>query len=217
MTPKGSWLDVHGIMENTQQYTMNLKEPIESITLSGDGEPTLYPYLPHLITRLRSFRDHQFPNVPLTILTNASSLSKPTVVQALRLCDRVIAKLDAGDSITFHAINQPAPNVPSLDEIVRNLMTFRNEVGRKLILQTLLMTSTKSGIITNTIDNALHALKNVFQQINPDTIQLYTISRTPAESYCAPVQTSFLETVAQQINPNIDGHVVIYPSIKNSR
>ncbi len=54
--------------------------PIDSITFSGDGEPTLNPEFPEIVDTTISLRDSLYPSAVVSVLTNATGRGNPAVV-----------------------------------------------------------------------------------------------------------------------------------------
>src|SRR5690606_34812133 len=83
------------------------KTPIDVITYSGSGEPTLASNLEEMIDGIRNLA----PSLPQYVLTNATELHLPQVRAALKKLDKVIVKIDAADEELFSRVNRPAPGV----------------------------------------------------------------------------------------------------------
>ena len=49
---------------------------IDSITFSGDGEPTLNPFFPEMVDVTIALRDKYFPEAKVSVLSNATRLGK---------------------------------------------------------------------------------------------------------------------------------------------
>jgi len=104
--------------------------PVDTVTFSGVGEPTLAANLAELVVVGRE----TLPGRPVAILTNASLISREDVRRDLALFDVVVAKLDAASEELFRQINRSL--VPcALDDIVVGLRRFRQAFGGKLALQ----------------------------------------------------------------------------------
>jgi wyosine [tRNA(Phe)-imidazoG37] synthetase (radical SAM superfamily) len=103
--------------------------PVDYVTFSGLGEPTLASNLGYLIQVVREFR-----TTPVAVLTNASLLNAPSVQASLQFADYVIAKLDAADEEVLLRVNRP--RIPcSLAEIIQGICTFRQGFAGRLALQ----------------------------------------------------------------------------------
>ena len=83
--------------------------PVDSITFSGDGEPTLNPEFPQIIDDTLRLRDLYYPQAKVSVLSNATRVHLPAVFEALRRVDNPIMKIDAPTNALAALINQPAP------------------------------------------------------------------------------------------------------------
>ena len=69
--------------------------PLDVITFSGNGEPTLHPEFEGVIDDTIALRDRYFPNVKISVLSNATRLGSESVCRALARVDNNILKLDS--------------------------------------------------------------------------------------------------------------------------
>ena len=83
--------------------------PVDSITFSGDGEPTLNPEFPLIIDDTLHLRDRYYPSAKVSVLSNATRVHIPEIFNALRRVDNPIMKLDAPTNELAEKINIPAP------------------------------------------------------------------------------------------------------------
>ena len=157
------------------QGTVN--EP-DAITFAGNGEPTIHPHFAGIIDDTIEARNLYAPKAAISILSNASMLHKPSVVEALKKVDKNIQKLDSGIESTFQTINQ-ASNGLTLDKIIGNLIAFEG----KLIIQTLFVRGEYNGkVIDNTTKEEIEAWLKVLVKIDPEYVMIYPIDRgTPAK------------------------------------
>jgi wyosine [tRNA(Phe)-imidazoG37] synthetase (radical SAM superfamily) len=107
---------------------------INTITLSGSGEPTLARNLGEILVMAR-----QMTLKPIGVLTNGSLLSDRAVREELALADWVAIKVDAISDDSFHRINRPMPTL-NLQEIWFGLLQFRQIYSGHLAIQTMLLT-----------------------------------------------------------------------------
>ena len=56
---------------------------IDSITIAGNGEPTLAPHLDEIVDVVTASRDRDWPQAQTVILTNGTTVHKPSVRAAL--------------------------------------------------------------------------------------------------------------------------------------
>lgn len=152
---------------------------VDSLTLSGNGEPTLYPYFAEIAFEVRRLRDRYCPGARITLFSNATTLMHPGVQAALQHIDRPILKLDAGDATTFAQVNRPAAGV-DFAGVVETLRGIRD-----LTLQTVLI----DGPVTNASGDAFEAWLRTVAELKPKLIQIYstdypvpdaTVQRVPA-------------------------------------
>ena len=65
-------------------------EPLDVITFSGNGEPTVHPRFPEIIDAVVSLRDRHFPRAKVSVLSNSTRIFSPAVADALRRVDNNI-------------------------------------------------------------------------------------------------------------------------------
>jgi wyosine [tRNA(Phe)-imidazoG37] synthetase (radical SAM superfamily) len=106
----------------------------DAITFAGNGEPTIHPLFPEILDDAIELKDKYFPEARVSVLSNASTLDKPAVFNALRKTGNSILKLDAGTEEMFRLINGPRSGI-TLHDIISKLVEFRGE----LIIQTLFL------------------------------------------------------------------------------
>ncbi len=147
---------------------------VDSITFSGNGEPTIHPEFAKIVDITLRIRDEYLKDAKVSVLSNASMIWKKEVRQALMKVDNPILKIDSTDKDIVNAVNRPAPGY-SLDKTIEDLKKFNGN----FILQT---------IFFKTIDFDLTDKKltedwrNLVRQLRPRQIMMYTLDRdTPAK------------------------------------
>ncbi|MCX6270145.1 MAG: radical SAM protein [Bacteroidetes bacterium] len=144
-----------------------------SLTLAGNGEPTVHPEFSAIVDGTIELKNKHFPKARISVLSNASMIWQPHIMEALKKLDNNIQKLDAGTEEMFQLINQPKIPV-SLREIVDNLKHFNG----KVTLQTLFVRGEINGkIIDNTSEEEVAAWLLLVKEINPKRVMLYSIER----------------------------------------
>ena len=147
--------------------------PIDSITFSGDGEPTLNPEFPRIIDDTLALRAAFFPNAKVSVLSNATRVHIDSIFQALRKVDNPIMKIDAPTDALAAKINRPAPGY-SVERTVQALKRFDGD----FILQTMFL---KSSDFDSASPEVLKPWMDIVRKLRPRLIQLYSIDRpTPA-------------------------------------
>ena len=148
--------------------------PIDSITFSGDGEPTINPDFPEIIDITLELRDMYYPEAVVSVLSNATMIGKKEVFEALRKVDNPILKLDAPTDELVSIINQPQ-GAYSVADVVENLKCFEGN----FVLQTMFL---KSDMFDSSEPAQLAAWMDIVREVRPREIMVYTIDReTPAE------------------------------------
>jgi wyosine [tRNA(Phe)-imidazoG37] synthetase (radical SAM superfamily) len=147
------------------------------ITFAGNGEPTLHPDFSGIIDDSIKLRNKFFPEAKIAVLSNSTTITNPSVKDALLKVDMNILKLDSAFDKTVRIHNQPRVNV-SVDELIENLKKFNG----KLIIQTLFLQGKYNGmIIDNTTPEEVNAWLEALERIRPAEVMIYTISRDAPE------------------------------------
>lgn len=160
--------------------------PVESITLAGNGEPTLYPAFYQFVRGLLALRDTYFPKVKVGILSDASQIHRPEIKRALMLLDDRCMKLDAGKPELLHQINRPRGNF-DFNRLVQALKDLPD-----IIIQSLFFT----GSFNNIHPEHLEAWIEQLSFIRPKGVQVYSIDRHPADRSLRKVGRQKLEEIA---------------------
>jgi len=159
------------------------------VTLSGSGEPTLHRDLGRIVEAIKAMTD-----IPLAVLTNGALLGDPQVRRALLPADLIAPSLDAGDETTFRRINRPCEGV-TFDSVVAGLKALRAEYDGRIALEVLFVAGVNDG------DEEVDRLKAVIEAVGPDSVDLNTVTRPPAESDARPVTGASLERIAARLGP----------------
>ena len=169
--------------------------PLDVITFSGNGEPTLHPDFADIIDDTIALRDKYFPDVKISVLTNATRIGRPAVAEARRKVDNNIMKLDSAVEATVEALDRPNAGY-SLEKTIEYLAGF----GEQGIVQTMMCCGEHDGtIIDNTTDEEVEALIAAYRVIKPREIMLYTIDRPTPEINLKRVSKDKLDSIAARI------------------
>ncbi len=158
---------VRQIFVSTQTIEQDLQPfapwNVDSVTLSGSGEPTLALNLGSILVMAK-----KLTGKPVTVLTNGSLLENPEVCADLAIADQVAVKLDAVLPDPFRRINRPATGV-RLQQIWSGLEQFRRQYSGHLAIQTMLLSE------WNEQQQAEYIV--MMEKLQPDEIQLNTPTR----------------------------------------
>ena len=145
---------------------------IDSITFSGNGEPTLNPDFPEMVDIVLELRDRYYPGAVVSVLSNATSAGDPAIADALRKVDNPILKLDAPDNRGVELVNRPAFPY-DIDKIVDALKAF----GGNFILQTMFLRW--DGYDTA---EGLEKWMDIVRSLHPRSIMVYSLDRETPQS-----------------------------------
>ncbi|HBN01766.1 MAG TPA: radical SAM protein [Rikenellaceae bacterium] len=142
---------------------------IDSITFSGDGEPTLNPDFANIIDITLELRNRYFPNAKVSVLSNATRTYRTDVFEALTKVDNPILKIDAPTDALAAIINQPQGEY-HVEDIVQYLMKFEGN----FVLQTMFL---KSPDFDSSSPEVLDGWMNIVRRLRPREIMVYTLDR----------------------------------------
>ena len=146
--------------------------PIDSITFSGDGEPTLNPDFPEIVDLTLELRDRYYPGAKVSVLSNATRIGREDVFQALRKVDNPILKLDAPTDEAAALVNRPAGGY-HVEDVVRGLERFEGD----FVLQTMFLKG--DGFAT---EDWVDGWMDLVRRLRPREVMVYTIDReTPMQ------------------------------------
>ena len=126
--------DVQEALETKLQACLASATPIDSITFSGDGEPTLNPEFPAIIDLTLALRDRYYPAAKVSVLSNATRAGEEAVFQALRKVDNAILKLDAPTDELAALVNRPAKGY-RVQDVVKAMERFQGQ----FVMQTIFL------------------------------------------------------------------------------
>ena len=165
---------VRNALEDKLMNLMLEGTPIDSITFSGDGEPTLNPEFPRIIDDTLALRDTYCPGAKVSVLSNATRVHIPEVFDALSKVDNPIMKIDAPTNELVRLINNPAPGY-DVASVVEALKRFNGD----FCLQTMFL---RSPAFHSDAPEVLDGWKAIVRELRPRQIMVYTIDRPTPQS-----------------------------------
>ena len=147
----------------------HLHDKIDVITITANGEPTLYPYLDELIDELNKIKN----STQTLILTNSSTLVNEKVFNSLLKLDQVKLSLDAVSNSVFKRIDRPHVNI-EIEQIVQKVIEFSKVYKGKLFIEILFVKD------LNDTKEEIQKLNDVLMQLKVTRIDIGTIDRPPA-------------------------------------
>lgn len=184
------------LLESRLKNMSEAGEPLDVITFSGNGEPTLHPDFSGVIDDTIRLRDKYYPSAKVSVLSNSTRLDNPEVCDALRRVDNNILKLDSAITPTMRTIDRPGSPSFTSEKVIPQLASF----GSDCIIQTMFLRGEYDGVkIDNTTPAEIDALIEAYKLIRPAEVMIYSIDRrTPAE-HLEKVSREELDKIAEKI------------------
>ena len=166
---------------------------LDVITFSGNGEPTLHPQFLGIIQDTCVLRDTYCQQAKVSVLSNSTQLGRVDVVEALRLCDNRILKLDAGTDTMMRRIDQPVNKALDVATIIGWLQQFDGD----FTLQTCFLRGEHNGeMIDNTSSREVEAWYKAVEQVHPRQVMMYVIDRKTPEEHLEKISREQMEQIA---------------------
>jgi len=182
-TERREYIPYDKVIGELEHYFANNPNP-EYITFSGSGEPTLNSRIGDVLKYIKRKK----PDIPVAVLTNGTLLFDKQVRDELIEANVVLPSLDAATEIAFQKINSPASQL-TIEKYIQGLIDFRKEFPGQIWLEVFII----PGYNDNRED--LFALKEVFNSIKPDHIQLNTLDRPGIVSDIHPTNHEDLQKI----------------------
>jgi len=167
---------------------LKVYQNIDVITLTANGEPTLYPHLKELIVKVNEIKGR----AKTLILSNGSGARDQKICEALYGLDIVKFSLDSAVQSTFKKIDRNKSGI-EVNELIKAMAKFRKEFKGELVLEILVVAG------FNDKKEEFMALNEAINEIAPHRVDVGTIDRPPAYNVKG-VDTSRLEELASKIN-----------------
>lgn len=166
--------------------------PVDSITFSGNGEPTVNPDFPEIIDVVLRLRDRFYPSAKVSVLSNATMLDRNEVFEALRKVDNPILKIDAPNDALVTMINKPQGSY-RLENVVARMTEFKGD----FVLQTMFLRSPDFDL-----GQTVEDWRNIVRRLKPRETMVYTIDReTPdktLQKYTVEQMTEFVKPLQDE-------------------
>ncbi|MDB5391298.1 MAG: Radical superfamily protein [Planctomycetaceae bacterium] len=173
---------------------------LNDIAFSGDGEPTTYRNFDEIVAQVAALKcELELPDTKLVLITNASMFHRPAVQRGLQILDQnqgeVWAKLDAGTEPYYRLIERT--KIP-FQQILDNLVLAAR--ARPLVIQSLFMRIDGVGPDQTERDAFCQRLTEIQTAGGSlKLVQVYTVSRRPAESSVTSLSNEEVDAIAEQV------------------
>ena len=162
------------------------------LTFAGNGEPTAHPDFPGIIDDTLRLRHRYFPQARVSVLSNATMITKPDVHAALMRVDNNIQKLDTVSLEYIRKVDRPTGHY-DLDAIVEALCQFKGHV----IIQTMFLHGPG---VSNLADEYVLPWLQTIRKIAPAQVMIYTIDRETPDLTLAKATREELDAIALRVS-----------------
>ena len=173
---------------------------VDSITITGNGEPTLSPHLDEIVDVVIEARDRDWPWARTVILTNGTAVHRPGVRKALAKLDERVVKLDAGNNWILEQMNRPAGKL-SISELVRRIAMLPDVLIQSMFVH---------GPVDNTRPEHVEVWTEWLKRLKPFGVQIYSLDRMPAMQWVRQVPRPELESIARYVESRASIPVHVY-------
>ena len=178
---------IDGIISALKE-ALKVHQNIDVITLTANGEPTLYPHLKELIVKVDELKGR----AKTLILSNGSGVRDQKICEALQGLDIVKFSLDSAVQSTFKKIDRNKSGI-EVNELIKAMAKFRKEFKGELVLEILVVAG------FNDKEEEFMTVNEAINEIAPHRVDVGTIDRPPAYNVKG-VDASRLEELASKIN-----------------
>lgn len=148
---------------------LNEFENLDVITITANGEPTLYPHLSQILAGVNE-RKGQAKSL---ILSNGSTIDQPEIQDTLLGFDIVKLSLDCVSATCFKKLDRPTKTL-DMEKIIEGMYAFRQRYKGLMVLEILFVST------LNDSEEEIALLKKAIRRIGPDRVDIGTIDRPPA-------------------------------------
>ena len=190
-----SRVEVREKLKETLQKMASTKQLPDVITFAGNGEPTLHPEFSEIIDDTIEVRNVLAPRTRIAVLSNATTLHKKPIFNALLKVEYNIQKLDSAIQETIQLIDCPDADF-NLQKTVEQLASFNG----KVIIQTIFLRGNFKGQnFDNTTETEISAWLELLVKIKPARVMIYTVARDTPVNSLFKVSISELKTIAHKL------------------
>lgn len=186
-----------GFFEDVETLEKKIREGIEksrsikldSITFSGNGEPTLHPDFDEIVDIVKKIRDDVHPGVPVGVLSNGSQLGNKKIIKGMSLLDLKMLKFDAGNDKIYKKINSPLIK-DTIEALISNIRKLKGVILQSMFVE---------GAINNTANEDIEEWIEAVGMIKPDLVHIYSINQPTATAGILRPEEDTLYTIAAKL------------------
>ena len=144
-------------------------QDIDFLTITANGEPTLYPYLLELIDEINMIKGE----TKTLILSNAATIDDTKVQDALLKFDEVKLSLDCATQKCLKKLDRSHSGI-DVEKIKEGMLEFKSKYKGPLVIEILIVK------ILNDSEEEISKLNEYLLKLQPTRIDIGTIDRPPA-------------------------------------
>jgi wyosine [tRNA(Phe)-imidazoG37] synthetase (radical SAM superfamily) len=142
---------------------------IDFLTITANGEPTMYPHLSELIDEINKIKG----NTKTLILSNAATIDDPKVQEALLKLDEVKLSLDCATQKCLKKLDRSHSSI-DVENIKAGMLAFKKKYKGPLVIEILIVKT------LNDSEEEIAKLNEFLLKLQPTRIDIGTIDRPPA-------------------------------------
>jgi len=166
-----AYVDVVSVEEIATAIKKALQDhkDIDFITLTANGEPTLYPHLSELIDEINMFKG----DTKTLILTNAANIDDIKIQDALCKLDEVKLSLDCATQKCLQKLDRSHSSI-DVENIKAGMLAFKRKYNGPLIIEILIVKT------LNDTKEEIEKINAFLLKLKPTRIDISSIDRPPA-------------------------------------
>lgn len=196
------------------QITPASKSSIKDLCFSGNGEPTLSPYLPEALDLAAAARAKfglDPVSVPVRIITNSTGFLNQEIASCLSAFHAreglsVWAKLDAGTQEWFRTVSGSGFDLDTLSAAIAD---FSRQVP--VTIQTMLCSI--DGVRPDLVEARSYALRIKAMRsagARMEQLHFYTVARKPIDSRVKPIADASILEFMREVSNSLDFSIPMY-------
>lgn len=167
----------------------------DTMTFSGNGEPTGHPDFPGIVDDTLALRAKYCPATQVSVLTNATRITKPEIFESLLKVDNALLKLDTVDPDYIALVDRPNGHY-RIEEILERMKAF----GPRAIIQSMFLRGSFEGrSVDNTTERYVGPWLKAIGEIRPKLVTIYTIARETPDHDLRKAPAESLDAIADRV------------------
>jgi len=176
-------ISVEAIIDEITEV-LEVHQDIDVLTITANGEPTLYPHLAELMDEINAIKGE----TKTLILSNAANVDEQKIQEALKKFDTVKLSLDCATERCLKRLDRAHKSI-EVENIKKGMLAFKEVFTKPLIIEILFV----KGV--NDSAEEIASLNEYLLKLKPTRIDISTIDRPPAY-YVEPLSYERLHAIS---------------------